>query len=184
MLPWSYFSIIFVIDFFNASSSNQRMCPIRVRLYFSASDAQSVQHVIVECVIHKAPGGFAGLRRLDAATSRHVIGEKKLSDTFFGMHNLSQLGVWGGAVSPPAGSGAEPRKQTHIGNNLLNIVVLLYNFIIIYLYNIGAQNSCIYLYNIGAQNSWFFLEVTQQNEKLGIASADWATRAARDQNWS
>ena len=54
----------------------------------------------------------------------------------------------GGAVSPPAGSGAEPRKQTHIGNNLLKIVVLLYNFIIIYLYNIGAQNS------------WFFLEVT------------------------
>ena len=53
-------------------------------------------------------------------------------DTFFGMHNLSQL----------------PRKQTHIGNNLLKIVVLLYNFIIIYLYNIGAQNS------------WFFLEVT------------------------
>ena len=26
---------------------------------------------------------------------RHVIGEKKISDTFFGMHNLSQLGVWG-----------------------------------------------------------------------------------------
>ena len=47
------------------------------------------------------------------------------------MHNLSQLGVWGGAVSPLAGSGAEPRKQTHIGNNLLKIVVLLYNFIII-----------------------------------------------------
>ena len=54
----------------------------------------------------------------------------------------------GGAVSPPAGSGAESRKQTHIGNKLLKIVVLLYNFIIIYLYNIGAQNS------------WFFLEVT------------------------
>ena len=28
------------------------------------------------------------------------------------------LGVWG-AVSPPAGSGAEPRRQTHFGQNLL-----------------------------------------------------------------
>ena len=71
---------------------------------------------------------------------RHVIGKKKICDTFFGMHNLSQLGVGGG--------GTPPQKQTHIGNNLLKIVVLLYNFIIIYLYNIGAQNS------------WFFLEAT------------------------
>ena len=68
------------------------------------------------------------------------LGGKKISDTFFGMHNLSQVGS-GGAVSPPAGSGAEPRKQTHIGNNLQKIVVLLYNFIMIYLYNRGAQNS-------------------------------------------
>ena len=29
---------------------------------------QSVQHVVVECVIHNAPDGFAGLRSLDAAT--------------------------------------------------------------------------------------------------------------------
>ena len=29
---------------------------------------QSVQHVVVHCVIHKAPDCFAGLRRLDAAT--------------------------------------------------------------------------------------------------------------------
>ena len=35
--------------------------------------------------------------------------------------NLLQLGVWGGAVSPPMGSGAEPRRQTHFGNNLLKI---------------------------------------------------------------
>ena len=28
---------------------------------------------------------------------------------FEGVHQI-QLGVWGGAVSPPAGSGAEPRK--------------------------------------------------------------------------
>ena len=29
---------------------------------------QPVQHVVVDCVIHKDPDGFAGLRRLDAAT--------------------------------------------------------------------------------------------------------------------
>ena len=29
---------------------------------------QSVQHVVVDCMIHKAPDGFAGLRRQDAAT--------------------------------------------------------------------------------------------------------------------
>ena len=29
---------------------------------------QSVQHVVVDCMIHKAPGGFAGLRRQDATT--------------------------------------------------------------------------------------------------------------------
>ena len=78
---------------------------------------------------------------------RHVIGGKKISDTFFRSTIFPSYGS-GDAVSPLAGSGAEPRKQTHIGNNLLKIVVLLYNFIIIYLYNIGAQNS------------WFFLEVT------------------------
>ena len=30
-------------------------------------------------------------------------------------------GLGGGAVSPPAGSGAEPRKQTHFGKNRLQI---------------------------------------------------------------
>ena len=29
---------------------------------------QSVQHVVVDCVIHKAPEDFSGLRRQDAAT--------------------------------------------------------------------------------------------------------------------
>ena len=29
---------------------------------------QSVQHVVVDCMICKAPGGFAGLRRQDAVT--------------------------------------------------------------------------------------------------------------------
>ena len=29
---------------------------------------QSVQHVVVDCMIHKAPDGFAGLRRPDATT--------------------------------------------------------------------------------------------------------------------
>ena len=71
--------------------------------------------------------------------SRHVIGGG-ISDTFSGCTIFPMWGL-GGAVSPPAGSGAEPRKQTHIGNNLLKIVVLLYNFIMIYLYNRGAQNS-------------------------------------------
>ena len=68
---------------------------------------------------------------------RHVIGEKKNKLHFFRDAQYFPAGGMGGA----AGSGAEPRKQTHIGNNLLKIVVLLYNFIIIYLYDIGAQNS-------------------------------------------
>ena len=34
--------------------------------------------------------------------------------------NLFQLGC-GGAVSPPAGTGAEPRRQTHFGNYHLKI---------------------------------------------------------------
>ena len=29
---------------------------------------QSVQHVVVDCMIYKAPDGFAGLSRPDAAT--------------------------------------------------------------------------------------------------------------------
>ena len=33
----------------------------------------------------------------------------------------NSAGGLGGAVSPPAGSGAEPRRQTHFGNNLLKI---------------------------------------------------------------
>ena len=35
--------------------------------------------------------------------------------------NLFQLGVWGGGVSPRAGSGAEPRWQTHFETNVLKI---------------------------------------------------------------
>ena len=34
---------------------------------------------------------------------------------------FSSWGSGGGAVSPPAGSGAEPRKQTHFGENILEI---------------------------------------------------------------
>ena len=30
---------------------------------------QSVQHVVVDCMIYKAPGGFTGLRCPDAATT-------------------------------------------------------------------------------------------------------------------
>ena len=33
--------------------------------------------------------------------------------------NVCQLG--GGCWKPPAGSGAEPRRQTHFGNNILKI---------------------------------------------------------------
>ena len=38
-----------------------------------ASDT-AVHHVVVDCVIHVAPDGVAGLRRLDAAT-RGLVGE-------------------------------------------------------------------------------------------------------------
>ena len=34
---------------------------------------QSVQHVVLDCVIHKDPDGFADLRRLDAATRTWLI---------------------------------------------------------------------------------------------------------------
>ena len=33
----------------------------------------SLQHVVVDCVIHKDPGGFAGLRCPDAATRFLVL---------------------------------------------------------------------------------------------------------------
>ena len=32
-------------------------------------------------------------------------------------------GGLGGAVAPPAGSGAEPRRQTHLGTNVLKIMI-------------------------------------------------------------
>ena len=35
--------------------------------------------------------------------------------------NLFQLGVWGAVSPPPAGSGANPRRQTHFGTNVLKI---------------------------------------------------------------
>ena len=41
--------------------------------------------------------------------------------TLFRDAQFFPAGGMGGAESPPAGSGAEPRKQTHIGNNLLKI---------------------------------------------------------------
>ena len=73
---------------------------------------------------------------------RHVIGEKKISDTFFGMHNLSQLGV-GGRCKPPSGvRGGAPEANAYWQQSTENCRII------------------IYLYNIGAQNSWCFLEVT------------------------
>ena len=38
-----------------------------------------------------------------------------------GVAQPSPAGGLGGVVSPPTGSGAEPRRQTHFGNNLLKI---------------------------------------------------------------
>ena len=44
-------------------------------------------------------------------------------DTYGGLVCNPTFSSWGsgGAVSPPAGSGAEPRRQTHFGKNLLRI---------------------------------------------------------------
>ncbi len=39
----------------------------------------------------------------------------------FGLTQSFPAGGLGGAVSPPAGSGAAPRKQTHFGENILEI---------------------------------------------------------------
>ena len=50
------------------------------------------------------------------------------------MHNLSQLGVRGRCKPPSGVRGSAPEANAYIGNNLLKIVVLLYNFIIIYIY--------------------------------------------------
>ena len=52
--------------------------------------------------------------------SRHVIGGKKISDTFFGMHNLSQLGVWG-RCKPPSGVQSNAYWQQATENCRINI---------------------------------------------------------------
>ena len=49
-------------------------------------------------------------------------------------------GGLGGAVSPPTGSGAEPRKQTHFGNNLLKFGLKPGLWIAVYTPNSGAKN--------------------------------------------
>ena len=48
-------------------------------------------------------------------------------------------GGGGGAVSPPAGTGAEPRKQTHFGNNLLKFGLKSGLWIAVYTPNSGAK---------------------------------------------
>ena len=73
-------------------------------------------------------------------------GGGEISDTFFGMHNLSQLGVW--RCKPPSGVRAGAPEANAYWQQSTEKFVLLYHFIIIYLYNIGAQNIS------------FFLEVT------------------------
>ena len=50
-------------------------------------------------------------------------------------------GGLGGAASPPAGSGAEPRRQTHFGNNLLKIGL-----------KSGIWVAAVYTTNCGAKN--------------------------------
>ena len=52
-------------------------------------------------------------------------------------------GVWGGAVSPPAGPGAESRKQTHFGNNLLKFGLKSRLWIAVYTPNSGAKKPVL-----------------------------------------
>ena len=57
-------------------------------------------------------------------------------------------GGFGGRREPPSGSGAEPRRQTHFGNNLLKSG----------LKQVSGLPSIHQ--RAGAQNSWFLFEVT------------------------
>ena len=66
------------------------------------------------------------------------LGEKKISDTFFWMHNLSQLGVWGRCKPPSGARGGAPEANAYWQQSTENFV-LLYNFIIIYLYKCTKQ---------------------------------------------
>ena len=52
---------------------------------------------------------------------------------------LSSWDLGGGAVSPPAGTGAESRKQTHFGNNLLKFGLKSGLWIAVYTPNSGAK---------------------------------------------
>ena len=52
--------------------------------------------------------------------SRAYIRIRKWGDGLLCKRKLFQLGS-GGRCKPPAGSGAEPRRQTHFGKNLLQI---------------------------------------------------------------
>ena len=60
----------------------------------------------------------------------------------------SPAGGLGGAVSPTAGSGAGPRRQTHFGNNLLKSG----------LKQVSGLPSI--RQRAGIQNSWFLFQVT------------------------
>ena len=52
---------------------------------------------------------------------------------------FSSWGFGGGAVSPPTGPGAEPRKQTHFGNNLFKFGLKSGLWIAVYTPNSGAK---------------------------------------------
>ena len=61
----------------------------------------------------------------------------------------------GGCCKPPSGVRGGALEANAYWQQSTENFVLLYNFIIIYLYNIGAQNS------------WFFLEVYITKQKIG-----------------
>ena len=57
---------------------------------------------------------------MDIVLVKGVDPDKKVRGTDWCVTQPFPAGVWG-AVSPPAGSGAEPRRQTHFGTNVLKI---------------------------------------------------------------
>ena len=64
------------------------------------------------------------------------------------MNQRFPAGGFGGCCEPPAGSGADPRRQTHFGNNLLKSGLK------------QVSGSPSIRQRAGAQNSWFLFEVT------------------------
>ena len=57
----------------------------------------------------------------EVVCTKGVDPDKKVRGTDWCVTQPFPAGGLGGAVSPPAGSGAEPRRQTHFGTNVLKI---------------------------------------------------------------